>query len=191
MMRILGNVMLGVMSPMRRRAQAFVRGRDGATAIEFAMIAPLFFGFLFAILETGTLFLRATALEAGVEEAKRVTMTGQIAGSGNATMQEAAFRTAFCNQVSWIISCDDVKFDVRAFTTFGVAAMPNPINAGVFNPTGLQFNPGQPCQIVVIRAYYETKSVTGFIRNDVANLGNGNVLLGGSAAFKNEPFGPC
>jgi hypothetical protein len=55
----------------------------------------------------------------------------------------------------------------------------------------MQFNPGLPCQIVVIRAYYEVKSITGFIRNDVANLGSGNVLLGGSAAFKNEPFGAC
>ncbi len=175
----------------RRKARLFLRHRKGATAVEFAMIAPLFFGFLFAILETGTLFLRATAMEAGVEEAKRLTMTGQVASAGNAAAQETAFRAAFCNQVGWIIPCSQVKFDVRAFTTFGVAAMPNPVSGGVFNPAGLQFNPGQPCQIVVIRAYYEAKSITGFIRNDVANLGNGNVLLGGSAAFKNEPYGAC
>ncbi|CAN1530913.1 TadG Flp pilus assembly protein TadG [Rhabdaerophilaceae bacterium] len=169
----------------------FIRNRKGAIAVEFAMIAPLFFGFLFAIMETGTLFLRATALEAGIEEAKRVTMTGQVAGAGNATLQEAKFREAFCNQVSWIVTCADVKFDVRAFKTFGAAAIPNPVAGGVFNPANLQFNPGQPCEIVVIRAYYEAKSLTGFIRNDVANLGSGNILIGGSAAFKNEPFGTC
>lgn len=173
---------------LRRR---FIANRKGATAVEFAMIAPMLFGFLFAILETGTLFVRATALETGIEEAKRVTMTGQIASAGAPAMQEAAFRTAFCAQVDWIIKCEDVKFDVRAFTTFGAAAMPNPVSGGVFDPTGMQFNPGLPCQIVVIRAYYEVKSITGFIRNDVANLGSGNVLLGGSAAFKNEPFGAC
>ncbi len=176
----------------RRKARLFLRHRKGASAVEFAMIAPLFFGFLFAILETGTLFLRATAMEAGVEEAKRLTMTGQVASAGNTpTAQEAAFRAAFCNQVGWIIPCAQVKFDVRAFTTFGIAAMPNPVQGGVFNPGGLQFNPGQPCQIVVIRAYYEAKSLTAIIRNDVANLGNGNILLGGSAAFKNEPYGAC
>ena len=54
---------------LRRR---FIANRKGATAVEFAMIAPLLFGFLFAILETGTLFIRATALETGIEEAKRV-----------------------------------------------------------------------------------------------------------------------
>lgn len=173
---------------LRRR---FIANRKGATAVEFAMIAPLLFGFLFAILETGTLFIRATALETGIEEAKRSTMTGQIASAGTPALQESAFRAAFCSQVDWIIKCEDVKFDVRAFTTFGAAAMPNPVSGGVFNPTGLQFNPGQPCQIVVIRAYYEVKSITGFIRNDVASLSSGNILLGGSAAFKNEPYGPC
>jgi Flp pilus assembly protein TadG len=173
---------------LRRR---FIVNRKGATAVEFAMIAPLLFGFLFAILETGTLFIRATAIETGIEEAKRSTMTGQIAAVGAPALQESAFRAAFCSQVDWIIKCEDVKFDVRAFTTFGAAAMPNPVSGGVFNPAGLQFNPGQPCQIVVIRAYYEVKSITGFIRNDVASLSSGNILLGGSAAFKNEPYGPC
>ena len=174
-----------------RALRAFRRHRKGSTAVEFAMISPLFFGMLLAIVETGTLFLRATAMESGVEEAKRVTMTGQIAGAGAPAAQATAFRDAFCNQVSWILSCSQVQFDVRAFTTFGAAAMPNPIVNGVFQPGTLQFNPGLPCQIVVIRAYYETVAFTALIRNDVANLGSGNVLLGGSAAFKNEPFGPC
>lgn len=179
--------------PNRFRAlfQRFVRQRRGSTAVEFAMIAPLFFGSLFAIMETGTLFLKATALEAGVEEAKRVTMTGQVAGAGAAAIQLSTFRTAFCNQAGWIISCDDVKFDVRSFDVFGAAAMPNPVVNGVFNAGALDFNPGLPCKIVVIRAYYQTTSLTGMIRNDVANLTGGGVLLAGSAAFKNEPYGAC
>jgi hypothetical protein len=44
---------------------------------------------------------------------------------------------------------------------------------------------------VVIRAYYEAQGLTAMIRNDVASLSNGRILLGGSAAFKNEPFGAC
>lgn len=171
--------------------RAFRRDRRGATAVEFAMIAPLFFGILFAILETGTLFLRATAIDAGVEEAKRVTMTGQVAAAGGGAASEAAFRKAFCDQVSWLISCNAVSFDVRAFSVFGAAAMPNPVSGGNLNTAGMQFNPGQPCQIVVIRAYYATGSLTGLIRNDVASLNGGQILLSGSAAFRNEPYGAC
>jgi Flp pilus assembly protein TadG len=173
------------------QGRRFAGNRRGATAVEFAMIAPLFFGSLFAIMETGTLYLRATAIEAGVEEAKRVTMTGQVAGAGNASAQLSKFQTAFCNQAGWIISCTDVKFDVQSFKTFGIAAMPNPISGGKFDATGLQFDTGKPCDIVVIRAYYETASITALIRNDVAQLSNGHVVLAGSAAFKNEPYGAC
>lgn len=178
-------------SLLRRINRRFRADRRGATAVEFAMIAPMFFGSLFAIMETGTLFLRQTALETGVEEAKRVTLTGQVAGAGGAPEQLSAFKTAFCNQVGWLLSCDDVKFDVRAFTTYGVAAMPNPVVNGVFNTGNMQFEPGKPCQIVVIRAYYEVSSITALIRNDVSQLSNGKVLLVGSAAFKNEPYGAC
>jgi Flp pilus assembly protein TadG len=178
-------------SLLGRLARRFRRDRRGATAVEFAMIAPMFFGTLFAIMETGTLFLRQTALETGVEEAKRVTLTGQISSAGGAAEQLSAFRAAFCNQVSWLLSCDDVKFDVRAFTVFGDAAMPNPVQNGVFKTGDMQFNPGKPCEIVVIRAYYEVSSLTALIKNDVSQLKNGKVLLVGSAAFKNEPFGTC
>lgn len=178
-------------SLLGRLARRFRRDRRGATAVEFAMIAPMFFGTLFAIMETGTLFLRQTALETGVEEAKRVTLTGQIASAGGAPQQLSAFRAAFCNQVSWLLSCDDVQFDVRAFTVFGDAAMPNPVQNGVYKTGDMQFNPGKPCEIVVIRAYYEVSSLTALIKNDVSQLKNGKVLLVGSAAFKNEPFGTC
>lgn len=176
-----------IRSPWR----CFRRDRRGATAVEFAMIAPLFLGSFFAIMETGTLYLRATAIEAGVEEAKRVTMTGQVAGAGAGAAQLALFKKAFCDQAGWIISCDAVKFDVRAFTTFGAAAMPNPVSGGVFNSGSLQFNPGKPCEIVVVRAYYEVSSITAMIRNDMATLNGGKVLLAGAAAFKNEPYGAC
>lgn len=182
------------LEPKRRRGgllRRFVRGRSGATAVEFAMVAPMLFGVLFAIIETGTLYLRTTAIDAGVEEAKRLTLTGQIASSGDAVAQLGRFRTAFCDQAGWIIDCDEVKFDVRAFKVFGTASMPNPVVDRVFDPSGMQFNPGQPCEIVVVRAYFEVWSVIGRMWNDAATLKNGNVLLGASAAFKNEPFGPC
>lgn len=173
----------------RRRGflSRFLRNRSGNITVEFAFIGPVFFGLLFGILETGLLYLKSTAIDAGVEEAKRVVMTGQVQASGTPTQQFDKFKLAFCDQAGWIIPCEEVKFDVRSFTSFTGAAMPNPVTGGVFNSAGMQFNPGSANQIVVIRAYYETTSLTAMIRNDVANLTNGNVLLAGSAAFKNEP----
>ena len=174
------------------RRGAFVRNRDGFAAVEFAMIVPLMFGMLFGIIETGTLFVRATAIDAGIEEAKRLTMTGQIAAvPGGGAEKIAAFKAAFCAQTSWIVDCNEVHFDVRAFTVFGANMMPNPIQNGVFNPGSLAFDPGQPCQIVVVRAYYIYTGMSSFMYNYVSNLGGGKFLMTGSAAFRNEPFGTC
>jgi Flp pilus assembly protein TadG len=176
---------------MRRLLLRFGHQKKGAVAIEFAMISPLFFGILLAILETGILFLHNTAMTEGVKEASRVIMTGQVANAGSASSKFAAFKTAFCDQTDWLIKCDSVRFDVRAFTVFGANMMKSPIVNGALDASRLAFDPGKPCQIVVVRAYYEMTAFTAFIRKDVSNLGSGNVLLAGSAAFKNEPYGTC
>lgn len=188
--RTLASDMRGIHPLTARRAglgRRFLRHRGGNVVVEFAMIGPLFLGLLFGILETGVLFLKSTAIDAGVEEAKRVVMTGQVQAAGGPTQQFDRFKLAFCDQAGWIIPCAEVSFDVRAFTSFTTANMPSPVNNGVFDNSGGQFNPGSANQIVVIRAYYQTTSITAMIKNDVANLTNGNVLLSGSAAFKNEP----
>jgi hypothetical protein len=87
---------------------------------------------------------------------------------------------------------NDSISDFYLTATFGAAAMPNRLKADrTFDDSGLQFNPGKPCEIVVIRGYYITKSITAMIRNDVAQLSSGEVVLTGAAAFKNEPYGAC
>jgi Flp pilus assembly protein TadG len=168
----------------------FIRHRKGS-AVESALVIPVFLGALLGIMETGLLFLKTTAIDSGIEEAKRLTLTGQVSSAGSGRLQLETFRNAFCDQSNWIIDCAKVKFDVRAFNTFGAGSMPDPIVNGQFSGRGLTFNPGKPCQIVVVRAYYETKSLTAMIRQDVSNLNNGNVVLTGASAFKNEPFGKC
>lgn len=170
-----------------RKWRRLSRNRSGATAVEFALISPIFFGMMFGIMETGLLYLQQTALDAGVEDAKRVVMTGQVQAAGGGPEQIAKFKSAFCYQVDWIIPCADVVFDVRAFTSFSGASMPSLASGGNFNAGAAQFNPGTPNQIVLIRAYYQTNSINGLIHNDIATLNNGKILLAGSAAFKNEP----
>lgn len=169
------------------RMRQLCRQRGGSAALEFALISPMFFGLLFSIMETGLIFLRSNAIDAGVEEAKRVTMTGQVAGAG---VPLDLFKNAFCDKAGWIVNCTDVKFDVSS-SKLWANTISNPVQGGTFNTAGLQFKPGAPCEIVVIRAFYEVPSLAGYIRNDVSNLSNGNIVLAGTAVFKNEPFGAC
>ena len=45
----------------------FHRNRRGSAAVEFALVAPIFFALLFATLETAIIFFAGQVLEAGVE----------------------------------------------------------------------------------------------------------------------------
>jgi Flp pilus assembly protein TadG len=180
-----------VVASLSRWMSRFKRNKNGATAVEFAMISPMFFGLLLAIMESGMMFLTSTAVSEGVKEASRVVMTGQVASAGSASAQLSAFKAAFCAQTDWLLNCDNVKYDVRSFKVFGANMMESPLTNGALDPSKLKFDPGQPCYIVVVRAYYEMTAYTGMIRHDVSNMGGGNVLISGSMAFKNEPFGTC
>ena len=66
----------------------FRRNRRGSAAVEFALIAPLFFGMLFAIIETAIVFFAGQLLEQGTAESARLMLTHQAQDSG---MDETAF----------------------------------------------------------------------------------------------------
>ena len=70
----------------------FRRNRQGSAAVEFALIAPLFFGMLFAIIETAIVFFAGQVLEQGTAESARLMMTRQAQDSG---MNETAFKRTY------------------------------------------------------------------------------------------------
>ncbi len=66
---------------LRRKASRFRAAQQGATVVEFALIAPVFIAMLIAIFET-TLFLFAQAnLQSAAMQAGRLFMTGQAQNS--------------------------------------------------------------------------------------------------------------
>src|SRR5204863_9405375 len=53
------------------RPSKILRDESGASALEFAMIAPVFFLFIFGIVEAGMLFWTQTGMQHGAEMAAR------------------------------------------------------------------------------------------------------------------------
>src|SRR5882757_7574215 len=105
----------------------FGRNRDGVAAIEFAIIAPMFFALLFAILETALMFFAGQVLETITQDSARTILTGQ-AQQGNFT--QANFRNLVCAQIPALFTCTDMAIDVTSYTSFGSIALNNPIDAG-------------------------------------------------------------
>ena len=63
--------------------ERFQKDDTGATAVEFAMVGPLFFLMLGVTLETGVMMFSEYVLQTSVQEAARIVRTGQAQTSSN------------------------------------------------------------------------------------------------------------
>ncbi len=59
--------------------QRYLADRDGATAVEFALISALFFTFIFGIIETGRIFWTMNTLQYAVEQTARYALVNSDA----------------------------------------------------------------------------------------------------------------
>lgn len=175
------------MTPRRARLRrGFLRARDGATAVEFAMLAfPLFF-MIFAILEIALYFTIGSVLDNAVVEMGRQIRTGRASAQG---MDAAQFEAGLCSRMSvFTTDCADRTFvDVRVIPTFN-AIPPDPIVNGVFMPPNGYTN-GNPGSLMVVRVWYSQPLITTFLAKGLSRLKNGKILLSSTTAFRNEPPG--
>jgi len=165
----------------------FRRARDGAAAVEFAIVATPFLALMFGILDLGLVFLVSTTLENGVEEASRKIRTGELqAAGGTAT----TFKTAVCDELSWLgAGCSSaLHVDVRTFTTFAGVTSGDLTTNGAFDDTKTQFSTGSSESIVLVRVYYEWDLMAPLMNPGLKNLSNGKRLISATATFRNEPY---
>ncbi len=76
-----------------RRVRRFARAEDGATAVEFALVATPFVALLIAILETALVFFAQQVLQTAATQSARLIMTGQ-AQTANMTRRSSSSRSA-------------------------------------------------------------------------------------------------
>ncbi len=65
-----------------RLVRHFLRRKDGAVAVEYAMVAAPFLALVFAILETSIVFFAGQTLETAAADSARLIMTGQAQKQG-------------------------------------------------------------------------------------------------------------
>jgi Flp pilus assembly protein TadG len=172
---------------LRSALRRFRRNRRASTAVEFALIAPIFFALLFAILETAMVFFAGQVLETMTQDGARMIMTGQ---AQTANYQQADFKTYVCGQIPILFSCNNLYIDVQSYPAFSSVVLSNQLDAsGCFVSNNLGYNPGGPSQIVVVRLFYQWPMIVTGLGFNIANLCGGNQrLLTAAAAFQNEPY---
>ncbi len=169
-------------------ARGFLRARRGAAAVEMALVATPFFLLLFGIIELAMIFLVSSSLENATSQAARTIRTGEMQTGGGTS---ASFKTQICNNFGWLQSdCNsNLYVDVRTYASFASVTDPQPVQNQTFNAGALQFTPGGPSDIVVVRAYYQWPLIAPLMSQALQTLSGGKVLLTSTATFRNEPYG--
>jgi Flp pilus assembly protein TadG len=161
---------------LRTALRRFRGNRRGSAAVEFALVAPIFFALLFAIIETALMFFAGQVLETITQNSARVVLTGQ-AQSGSVTAcavsgvsapcTQTTFKTYVCSQIPALFDCNSVYVDVTSFSSY---------------------SPGSAGDIVVVRLFYQWPLFVTGLGYNISNLTGSKRLLVATAAFKNEPY---
>ena len=172
--------------PRTNILRRFRRNRRGSAVVEFALVAPVFFGLLFAIIEMAMVFFASQVLETVTQDSARVIMTGQ---AQNASFTQAQFKNLVCSKVVALFDCvNGISIDVQNYPAFASVNVADPIDAGKNFVPPNNYLPGGPGDIVVVRLFYKWPIyVTGFGFN-LSNLGSNQRLLTATAVFQNEPY---
>ena|SRR6516162_390870 len=175
--------------PMRRLGLRELAYRtEGATVVEFGLVAAPFIALLFAILQTVLVFFAGRVLDTAVAQSARLILTGQAQDSG---FSQSAFANAVCGKIYALFSCGNLMIDVQTASSFANANTSTPtltFDASGNVTNNWQYKPGNPGDIVVVKVMYQWPVFLGPLGFNLSNLGNGKRLLISTAAFKNEPY---
>jgi Flp pilus assembly protein TadG len=195
----------------RRRWKSLFRlrhDREGAAALEFALLAVPFMLLIFATFETFFAFAGEQLMANAVETMARKLRTGEITfGQGKITDKtEAEFRQLFCDEISILNMCSETEalseeklhLDVRQFASF--ADMPRgvpKVSADTYSDldtSDFAFSPGGANSKNMLRAYYRWQIMTDLMRPYITNIRPANkpvptdFLIVQTAAFENEDY---
>lgn len=174
---------------LQRAARRFGRARRGSAAIEFGFVVIPFFLLTFGLAEVALLGLAQTSLNFAVADAGRLIRTGQ-AQQGGVTQSEIVER--ICGRLNRFIlmSCEDTLFvDVAQFDSFvDVQGQDDPMAGGELDDSSFGYNPGNPSDIVVVRAYYRWQIITPMFQAILGNTSGGERILLSTMMFRNEPY---
>ena len=172
--------------PNRPSTKSPRQRREGAAAVEFALLAIPFFGLLLAIFEVAIILTVSAILEAAVMNSGRMVRTGQI--PPDATVED--FRREICDRMAIFSSAcyKRIQIDVQPIASFTNPGVTNPIKDGVFDPNKTKVDIGQARSLMLMRVWYSQPVVSPFLGHAMTKLGNGDTLLHATTAFRNEPY---
>ena len=171
---------MALLACLRIRAPRFGRDTRGATAVEFALVAPILFFALLSLVEIGMLGMMSSGLDNAVIEAARRIRTGRTDGATSAT----TFEDQICANLGGNTSAcrSRLVVSVQKYSKFFDAG------GSISAPPSGAFDKGVAGDIILVKADYNWPLMSPFIATAFHRSGPMSVTLGSRLAFKNEPF---
>ncbi|ODT76047.1 MAG: hypothetical protein ABS76_32455 [Pelagibacterium sp. SCN 64-44] len=173
-----------------RRGRALGPDERAVTAVEFALLASPFFLIIAGILQTSVIFLATQVLESAVHDAARQIRTGQTQQVGG-TLN--TFRNQVCDRLFGLFpDCEGLHMRVVEVTNFQSASVAVPVDRSCNKDCEWTvpeaWVPGNGKSLILVQVFYRYPVVLQFGPLGMADLADGNRLLGSVAVFQNEPF---
>jgi hypothetical protein len=81
-----------------------------------------------------------------------------------------------------------IYVDVQSYPAFSNVVINSQIDGANNFINNMQYNPGNPGEIVVVRLFYQWPLFVTGLGFNISNLAGSKRLLTATAAFQNEPF---
>lgn len=167
--------------------KSFVKTTDGATAVEFSLVAIPFTFLLMGIIEISLFFAASNIMHGATSDAGRLVRTGQVQQYDQGDPQ-VLFETALCEHASVFANCDNIEYEVIAidgFSDFSSHAAQYDED-GNFQPQG--FTPGGTNDTVLIRTNYRYKFMVPFLASMFSDGSDGGRAILTTIVLQTEPY---
>ena len=162
--------------PCRLAGRSHVHGERGATAVEFALVAPVFFLLVLAIIEFGWHFFVQHTIQYATREGTRIALVGTtgIDAGGNPMSREDTITSTIRDSAALAVDPEDLLISIF------------PVGSGYADPGGWEttINAGAGGDYMRVRTRYMYTFFTPFLR---AFFPGGREIRA-SALFRNELF---
>jgi Flp pilus assembly protein TadG len=142
-----------------RQRRGWLSHRGGATAMEFAILAVPFTGFLLFLFEVGFDYYLQDAVDYAALCAARSVQVGR-----QTAVSAADFKNRYvCPPVAGLLNCNSITVNVMPITPdyHSAAIGVIPITGGVLNTSTYTFTPGSADQLMLLQVIYTSPTFVG------------------------------
>ena len=162
-----------------------LRDQRGVAALEFGLLAPIFFLLLLALIDLSIFFATHSIVDDAVAGAARAVRLGLLQSDADGSK----FRTVLCKRL-FFVKCSNFTYSVKPAADLS-AVSPNPAFDASGHLVDQTYDPGQTEDVVVVTIAYVHSFIIPYIGLLFGDSGLSDPHLRTITSFlviKNEPY---